>query len=79
MKDFSNKPDLSESNLKSSGIKVFKTREYNAENEIKEHDIRRMLAINAIDDDLIEVISTKESNSLKEDIVKSLLRENDIT
>jgi hypothetical protein len=79
VKNFSNKPDLSESNLKSSGIKVFKTREYNAENEIKEHDIRRMLAINAIDDDLIEVISTKESNSLKEDIVKSLLRENDIT
>tara|TARA_B110000879_G_C11136952_1_gene498554 strand:- start:95 stop:1255 length:1161 start_codon:yes stop_codon:yes gene_type:complete len=79
VKDFSNKPDLSESNLKSSGIKVFKTREYNAENEIKEHDIRRMLAINAIDDDLIEDISTKESNSLKEDIVKSLLRENDIT
>ena len=54
--DFTNKPDLSETNIKTIGIKVFNTAEYAAEKSLKASEIRGNLFGDDEDEYMVEVI-----------------------
>ena len=79
--DFTNKPDLSEANIKTIGIKVFNTNEYTLEKSREASEIRRNLFDYHDDDDddddddeyMVEVIlPEKDNKSYKQMLMKQL-------
>jgi hypothetical protein len=71
--DFSNKPDLSEANIKTIGIKVFNTTEYTIEKSREADEIRRNLFDDDEDEYMVEVIlPEKKTKSYREMLMKQL-------
>jgi hypothetical protein len=71
--DFTNKPDLSEANIKTIGIKVFNTAEYATEKSREASEIRRDLFGDDEDEYMVEVIlPEKETKSYREMLMKQL-------